>query len=205
MDFNHHQAEGDANLLICKTVVDSASRRTTILIGDDTDLLVLLCFHPKSFNLYLRSEAKRPLTELPVSGTNRKLRIWNILAAESTRPRNMPLPFIHNITGYGTTSRLLGVGKGEQLRKSWELIVTSKNKLKYSMEKLQRMRSFQLVKKSWFACMGPIWERLDALCYRQFWEKVAARTSFVQVHVHTLPPTAATADPVYYQINQTHL
>ena len=67
----------------------------------------------------------------------------------------------------------------EQLRKSWELIVTSKNKLKYSMEKLQRMRSFQLVKKSWFACLGPIWERLDALCYRRFWEKVAARTSFV--------------------------
>ena len=61
VDFNHHQSEGDANLLICKTVVDSASRRTTILIGDDTDLLVLFCFHPNSFNLYLRSEAKRPL------------------------------------------------------------------------------------------------------------------------------------------------
>ena len=26
VDFNHHQAEGDANLLICQTVEDSASR-----------------------------------------------------------------------------------------------------------------------------------------------------------------------------------
>ena len=121
VDFNHHQAEGDANLLICQTVVDLATQCTTILIGDDTDLLVLLCFHPNSFNLYLRSEAKRPLhwTSFPDSGTNRKLRIWNILAPESTRPRNMPLLsfYIHNITGCGTTSRLLGVGKGATQKK----------------------------------------------------------------------------------------
>ena len=70
--FQTIHAEGDADSLICQTAVDSASRHTTTLIGDNTDLLVLLCFHvnPNSFNLYFRSEAEQT--------TNRKPRIRNI-------------------------------------------------------------------------------------------------------------------------------
>ena len=63
----NNNVEGDANLLICNTIVDSTSRRTTILhvsIGNNTDLLVILCFHanPNSINLYLRSRQSTPLT-----------------------------------------------------------------------------------------------------------------------------------------------
>ena len=39
-----YHAEGDADVLIVKTAVESARERNTVLAGDDTDLLVLLCF-----------------------------------------------------------------------------------------------------------------------------------------------------------------
>lgn len=38
------QADGDADVLIVKT--STAAERPTVLVGDDTDLLVLLCFYP---------------------------------------------------------------------------------------------------------------------------------------------------------------
>ncbi|KAK3730133.1 hypothetical protein QZH41_004828 [Actinostola sp. cb2023] len=40
---NH--ASGDADLLIVQTAINSARSCTTVLVGDDTDLLVLLLFH----------------------------------------------------------------------------------------------------------------------------------------------------------------
>lgn len=39
------QAEGDADVLIAKTAVASAADSPTTLIGEDTDLLVLLIYH----------------------------------------------------------------------------------------------------------------------------------------------------------------
>ena len=113
--FQTIHAEGDADLFICQTAVDSASRHTTtLIIGDDTDLLVLLCFHanPNSFNLYFRSEAKQT--------TTRKLRIWNIKWLQKALGPEICyfLPFIHAITGCDTTtSRLFGVGKGAAMKK----------------------------------------------------------------------------------------
>lgn len=38
-------AEGDADLLIVQTAVASAKDMKTVLVGEDTDLLVLLCYH----------------------------------------------------------------------------------------------------------------------------------------------------------------
>ena len=38
-------AEGVADVLLVKTAVESARDRNTVLVGDDTDLLVLLCFY----------------------------------------------------------------------------------------------------------------------------------------------------------------
>ena len=40
-----YHAEGDAGVLIVKTAVESARDRNTVLVGGDTDLLVLLCFY----------------------------------------------------------------------------------------------------------------------------------------------------------------
>ena len=40
-----HHANGDADLLIVKTAVESAQTNTTVLVGDDRDMLVHLCYH----------------------------------------------------------------------------------------------------------------------------------------------------------------
>ena len=41
-------APGDADLMIVQMAVQSAKSITTVLVGDDTDLLVLLCRHADS-------------------------------------------------------------------------------------------------------------------------------------------------------------
>lgn len=40
-----HHTNGEADLLIIKTAVESTQTNTRVLVGDDTDLLVLLCYH----------------------------------------------------------------------------------------------------------------------------------------------------------------
>ena len=50
-----HHADGDADLLIVKTTVQSARNKTTLLIGDETDLLILLLIqtNANTHDLYL--------------------------------------------------------------------------------------------------------------------------------------------------------
>ena len=60
-----YHASGDADVLIIQKAAQSAE---TILIGEDTDLLVLLCYYttPELHPLYFMSEPKR----------NSKNRLW---------------------------------------------------------------------------------------------------------------------------------
>ena len=54
-------ARGDADMLIVQTAVQSASRCNTVLVSDDTDLLILLCFHTPidcSHEIFFRPEPK---------------------------------------------------------------------------------------------------------------------------------------------------
>ncbi len=50
----------DADLLIVQTAIAAANRTTksTVLVADDTDILMLLCSHtqPTAINIYLRPE-----------------------------------------------------------------------------------------------------------------------------------------------------
>ena len=72
------QAEGDADVLIVKTAVDSAVTHPTVLVGDDTDLLVLLCYHTKADgnDLYFRPEPK-------ANSSSREIRVWNMLKVKA--------------------------------------------------------------------------------------------------------------------------
>ena len=105
---NH--AEGDADVLIVKTAVVSARERNTVLLGDDTDLLVLLCFYTRSdsFDLYFKPEPK----------ANSRRRDWNMKKAkEHLGDVCHDLLFLHAILGYDTTSRVHGIGKAAALKK----------------------------------------------------------------------------------------
>ena len=58
-----HTEQATADLLIVQTGIAASENvsKPTILVGDDTDLLVLLCFHTKSTsrNIYFRPEPKQ--------------------------------------------------------------------------------------------------------------------------------------------------
>ena len=56
-----YHASGDADVIIVQKAVQSAQTRETILIGEDTNLLVLLCYYttPELHPLYFMSEPKK--------------------------------------------------------------------------------------------------------------------------------------------------
>ena len=66
-----YYASGDADRLIVKKVVDSTTKKDTVFVGDDTDLLVLLCYHASqnSHNIFfVRNQIK----------STKNPKVWNI-------------------------------------------------------------------------------------------------------------------------------
>ena len=49
-------ADDDADLLIAQTAVQSAATKNTVLVADDTDLVILLCYYadPDCFDLFMQ-------------------------------------------------------------------------------------------------------------------------------------------------------
>ena len=80
------------------------------MIGDDTDLLVLLIFHAdlNSHDIFFASERK-----------NAKNRVWNIKEVKSGLGPFVckHVLFLHAFSGCDTTSRLYGIGKGTIFKK----------------------------------------------------------------------------------------
>jgi len=107
-----HHASGDADLLIVLKAVQSATVTNTVLVGDDTDLLVLLCYHAslESHDLFFCPEPKK---------NTKKPRIWNIKATKKMIGTDIckHILFLHAVLGCDTTSRLHGIGKGASLKK----------------------------------------------------------------------------------------
>ena len=66
-----YHATGDADLLIVQKAVQSAVTNKTVLVGEDTDLIVLLCYHANldSHDLFFHPEPKRNM---------KKAHVWNI-------------------------------------------------------------------------------------------------------------------------------
>ena len=57
-----YYASADADLLMVKKAVESATTMKTVLVGDDTNLLVLLCYHASldTCNLFKPEPKKKP-------------------------------------------------------------------------------------------------------------------------------------------------
>jgi len=96
------QAEGDADVDIVKAAVTMSTFKSTTLIGEDTDLLILLLYHGKmdSKELYFRSDKGKP-------------NVYNIKVLKQLLGDDVctDLLFAHAFTGCDTTSRIFGVGK----------------------------------------------------------------------------------------------
>ena len=94
--------KGDADVLIVEKTVQYAMSCETTLVGDDTDLLVLLCFHVKedSCEVFFKQEVR--------SGTKKSPRCWNIKYVQRVLGRAVcnNILFAHAILGCNATSRV---------------------------------------------------------------------------------------------------
>ena len=97
-------APGDADVDIVKAAVEASSHHSTTLIGEDTDLLVLLLYyaHIDNKELYFGSDNK-----------SKAIEVYNINRFKEIRGNDLcsQLLFIHAFTGCETTSRIVGIGK----------------------------------------------------------------------------------------------
>jgi hypothetical protein len=97
------QAEGDANVEIVKAAVATSSYKTTCLIREDMDLLVLLLHHASSNGkkIYFRLDEGGPTTVLDIKVIKQVL--GNDICSN--------LLFLHAFMGCDTTSQIFGIGK----------------------------------------------------------------------------------------------
>ena len=99
-----YHASGDTDLLIVQKTVESAATVDTVLIGDDTDLLILLIYHGSldSRNLFLKPEPKK---------NTKNSRVWNIRAVRQHLGPDIccQILFLHAILGCDTTSQPHGI------------------------------------------------------------------------------------------------
>ena len=193
-------AEGDADLLIVQTAIQSAQSVATVLIGDDTDLLVLLCYHADvtANELFFKPEPKQR------SNTRR---IWNIKKTKSVLGPDVcaNILFVHAVLGCDTTSRVHGIGKGAALAKVRTDMQFRDQATVFNRPDATKDEVIAAGEKS-LLCLykSRSDECLDSLRYSKFCQKVATGATFVQPE--SLPPTSAAAayhsQRVYFQVQQ---
>ncbi|CAC5413385.1 unnamed protein product [Mytilus coruscus] len=170
-----HHAESDADVLIVQTAVESAKSTTTVLIGEDTDLLVLLCYHMNSrnHNIIFQSEMKQ---------STKKFKVWDLKKTKKVLGEEFckVLPFDHAISGCDTTSRLFGIGKGKAVKKAQTdaYFMECANRFTDTMSKEEVLRIGEEV----IVCLynGVEHEGLDLLRFRKFTSKVMTSSKFVE-------------------------
>ena len=112
--YSTRHAKGDADVMIVDTTITKARDQTTVLIGEDTDLLVQLLYHAEmdAKELFFRPEPRqRDMTVL---------KLWDIMKTKTVLGRNVTssILFVHVLLGCDTTSRVYGIGKGIALKKA---------------------------------------------------------------------------------------
>lgn len=195
------RSDGDADLIIVQKALEAARWQDTIVVGEDTDLLVLLCYHAsfEGHNIYYKSErrqnAKCNTKVWDIKGLKRDLGIENC----------KHILFAHAILGCDTTSGLFGIGKGTALKlmntnerfRHQALVFLEQNSRKTDIEKAGEAALVALYG-------GGQTNNINSLRFEKFCQKVAANISFV--HPQTLPPTASAAKyhsyRVYYQVQE---
>jgi hypothetical protein len=180
-------ATADADVIIVKTTIESASKKQTTLIGEDTDLLVLLCFYAQldAKDIFFRSDKVQNRIKQP--------KIWNIKKTKLVLGIHICeiLPAIHALTGCDTTSRMFGIGKGNVLKK-----VKVNKTLQQEFQNFQNSESQESVINVGEGLLvalynGSAYETLNLLRLRLFADKAVNTLNTVQIH--TLPPTSAAA------------
>jgi hypothetical protein len=92
-----------------------------IVIGENTDLLVLLIHH-------VNQQCKRVIFKSDKMAINRKMKIWNIQQTKGFFGEDIChlLPFLHSLTDCDSTSMLFGIGKVIALKKTESRVLESR-------------------------------------------------------------------------------
>ena len=195
-------AEEDADLLIAQTAVQSAATKNTVLVADDTDLVIMLCYYadPDGFDLSMQFSTR---------GTTKKNRIWDIKVTQSELGADIcnNIMFIHAILGcdipHPDYNYDLGKGLSRKRFTSSELF---RDKAEQFCKKDATVDDVIDAGEAALVCPynGKEGDTLDGLRYAKFCDKVA--TNKVHIRTQTLPPTSAAARyhnmRVYLQVQQ---
>ena len=194
--FETLNADGDADVLIVKTAVESAN----ILVGDDTDLLIFLAHYVRmdAHRLYMRPEPK---------ASSKKRRVWYINEIKKDLGEDVcrHLFFIHALLGCDTTSSIYGIGKGASLKK----FVNSEHFRQQALVFDNLASTVDEVKtagENALVCLygGKPGQTLDQLRYQRYLEKLACKSKSIQPQ--SLPPTSSAVKyhslRVYLQIRE---
>ena len=195
-----YHACGDADLLIVQKAVQSATTSKTVLDGEDTDLIVLLCYHASldSHDLFFRPEPKK---------NTKKLRVWSIRATKEKLGQDIcnNILFIHAILGCDTTSRLYGIGKGMSLSKFKASGMFREQAKVFCSDSAPTHDVIEAGEKAVVLLYnGMLTDALDSLRHKRFCEKVASKTTHIKPQ--SLPPTSAAVKyhslRVYLQVQE---
>ena len=192
-------APGDTDVEIVKAAVSTSLLHTTTLIGEDTDLLILLLYYvqPACKSLYFRSDKCRGDGSVKVYSINRMREVLgNELCSH--------LLFIHAVTGCDTTSRIFGIGKktvfhkfvkGDTVLRSCANAFITPNQTTDIIDNLGCQVMAVLFG-------GKSTDSLTRVRYKIFCKKVVGASSFVTPE--RLPPPSSASSlhsrRVYYQI-----
>lgn len=104
-------AKGGADVLIVQTTIESVKSKDTVLIGDDTDLLVLLIH-------YADMDAHKVIFAPEPKANSKKNKIWDIQKTKLALGVYVCscILFVHAVLGCDTASRVFGFGKGLALK-----------------------------------------------------------------------------------------
>lgn len=183
-----HHAKGDADLLVVEVAVDCAEHKDTVVIADDTDILVLLIHYAgrAKYNLWFKPNVKRE--------SKKPQRCWNMSITRCHLGSTVcsSILFLHAVLGCDTTSRLYGIGKNKAVVKvkndvffarQAEVFVDSRS----NPENVIEAGNHALVS----LYNGAEDETLNSLRLRMFYEKTARSTAAFEPR--TLPPTSGAA------------
>ena len=190
------KAPSDADLLPTTTDVQSSITRPTIILGEDTDLLILLLYYYEcgSMQLIFRPNHDKKTV---------KSKIWDIgkttcLLGQKTCK---VISVIRAISGCDTTSKLYGVGKRAALKKFMD-----SQTLKELRDVFLKISQMEDIIKSGERIITNLYggvpsESRNVLGYKKFATKVVTSKEVIQIHA--LPPTSKAAVyhdlRVYYQ------
>ena len=185
-----HHSKGDSliDTLIAQTAVESARHTNTVLVGEDTDLLVLLLY------MYHPNEHPNPLYFCPEPKADSKGRTWDTRKAQEMLTDSV-------------SERLFRVGKSLAFKK---LLSDSQfqNCARLFLIQSDQITCDEIIEagEKALVCLynGSENESLDTLRCRRFKEKVVKCSKAIQAEV--LPPSSAAAKyhslRDFYQISE---